>query len=69
MNEFTISNKSQTDWEPIDAMEDKNIDLSDIPELTREIFARTVVSRGLNDTSNNAQLIIRTPAPGCFDLV
>jgi len=59
MNKSTISNKSQTDWERLDAMEDGNIDLSDIPELTPEMFAKAVIKRGLKDKENKAQVTIR----------
>ncbi len=47
MSKSTISNKSQTDWERLAAMGDDDIDLSDIPELTPEMFAKAVVKRGL----------------------
>jgi uncharacterized protein (DUF4415 family) len=59
MNESTISNKSQTDWERLDAMEDENIDLSDIPELTPEMFAKAVIKYGLKEKANKAELTIR----------
>ena len=59
MNKSTISNKSQTDWERRDAMLDADIDLSDIPELTPEMFAKAVVKRGLKDKENKAQVTIR----------
>ncbi|MCS6994240.1 MAG: BrnA antitoxin family protein [Anaerolineales bacterium] len=59
MSKSTISNKSQTDWERLEAMDDENIDLSDIPELTPEMFAKAVVKRGLKVKKNKAQLTIR----------
>jgi len=59
MNKSTISNKSQTDWERLAAMGDDDIDLSDIPELTPEMFAKSVVKRGLKEKENKAQLTIR----------
>jgi uncharacterized protein (DUF4415 family) len=59
MNKSTSSNKSQTDWERLETMEDENIDLSDIPELTPEMFAKAVVKRGLKSKENKAQLTIR----------
>jgi uncharacterized protein (DUF4415 family) len=40
-------------------MEDQDIDLSDIPELTPEMFAKAVVKRGLKDKENKTQLTIR----------
>jgi uncharacterized protein (DUF4415 family) len=45
-NEFT-SSKSQTDWQRLDAMTDEEIDFSDCPEITPEMFAKAVVRRGL----------------------
>ncbi|GBF81077.1 hypothetical protein AsFPU1_2486 [Aphanothece sacrum FPU1] len=38
-NEPTSSN-SQTDWQRLDAMSDEDIDLSDCPEITPEMFAK-----------------------------
>ena len=43
-NEFT-SSKSQTDWERLDAITDEDIDFSDCPEITPEMFAKAVVRR------------------------
>jgi len=59
MSKSTISKKSQTDWERLETMEDQDIDVSDIPELTPEMFAKTVVKRGLKDKENKTQLTIR----------
>jgi uncharacterized protein (DUF4415 family) len=59
MSKSTISNKSQTDWERLEAMQDPDIDLSDIPELTPEMFAKAVVKRGLKDKEKKTQLTIR----------
>jgi len=53
-NEFT-SSKSQTDWERLDAMSDRDIDLSDRPEITPEMFAKAVVRRGLPNPKTKAQ--------------
>ena len=53
-NEFT-SSKSQTDWERLDAMSDRDIDLSDCPEITPEMFAKAVVRRGLPNPKTKAQ--------------
>ena len=59
MSKSTISNKSQTDRERLDTMSDEDIDLSDIPELTPEMFAKAVVKRGLKDQENKTLLTIR----------
>ncbi|GAL91203.1 MAG: hypothetical protein DWQ51_22285 [Microcystis wesenbergii TW10] len=45
-NEPTLSN-SQTDWQRLDAMSDEDIDLSDCPEITPEMFGRAVVRRSV----------------------
>lgn len=59
MSKSTISNKSLTDWERLDVMGDDGIDLSEIPELTPEMFAKAVVRRGLKSKENKAQVTIR----------
>lgn len=41
------SNASQTDFARLDAMRDQDIDLSDVPEITPEMFAKAIVRRGL----------------------
>jgi uncharacterized protein (DUF4415 family) len=38
--------KSQTDSARVDALRDEDIDLSDVPEVTPEMWARAVVKRG-----------------------
>ena len=40
MNKKYTSKDSQTDWKRITTMQDKDIDLSDIPEVTEEQMAR-----------------------------
>jgi uncharacterized protein (DUF4415 family) len=40
-------------------MSDQDIDLSDIPEITPEMFAKAVIRRGLKNKENKAQLTIR----------
>ena len=40
-------------------MEDEDINLSDIPELTPEMFAKAVIKRGLKDKENKAQVTLR----------
>jgi uncharacterized protein (DUF4415 family) len=59
MNKPSTSNKSQTDWERLESLDDEDIDLSDVPELTSEMFAKAVVKRGLKGKENKAQLTIR----------
>ncbi len=46
MSESSSSKISQTNWERIDVMEDKDIDLSDIPEVTEAQMERAVLRVG-----------------------
>ncbi len=59
MKNSLISNKSLTDWGRLDALEDEDIDLSDAPEITPEMFARAVVRRGLKPVTKKAQITLR----------
>ena len=47
MNKAFTSEESLTDWKRLDALQDEDIDLSDAPEITPEMFAKAVVRRGL----------------------
>lgn len=47
MKKESISNASQTDFARLDATLDQDIDLSDVPEITPEMFAKAIVRRGL----------------------
>ncbi len=47
MKKNATSKKSGTDFKRLDAMTDKDIDLSEIPEITPEMFAKGIVRRGL----------------------
>jgi len=51
--------KSQTDWKRLDSMTNDDIDTSDIPAVTPEMFAKAVVKRGLKAKTSKAQLTIR----------
>jgi len=59
MKKLPTSDKSQTDWARLDAMTDKDIDLSDSPEITPEMFARAVVRRGLKPAPKKEQITLR----------
>jgi len=59
MNKPDISTKSLTDWDALDAMSDEEIDFSDIPEITPELFARAVVKRGLQEPPAKQQVTLR----------
>jgi uncharacterized protein (DUF4415 family) len=49
----------QTDWKRIDAMTDDDIDFSDIPEVTPEMFARAVLRRNFKPIPRKKQLTLR----------
>jgi len=59
MKKSGISRKSRTDWKRVRALTDNQIDFSDMPELTPEMFARAVIRRGLKLVPRKAQLTIR----------
>lgn len=59
MSNEPISKNSQTDWQRIDTMDDKDIDFSDCPEVTPEQFAKAVVRRGLPSAKNKKQVTLR----------
>lgn len=58
MKKNNTSKKSSTDLKRLDAMTDADIDFSDIPEVTPEMFARGVVRRGLQPITKR-QLTLR----------
>ncbi|MFN5514257.1 MAG: BrnA antitoxin family protein [Cyanobacteriota bacterium] len=58
MNKKLTSTNSQTDWERLDAMEDDNIDLSDCPEITPEMFAKAVVQKSLPTKIRTTQVTL-----------
>ena len=59
MKNELILNNSATDWERVDAMRDEDIDLSDSPELTPEMFAKAIVRRGLKARPKKVQFTLR----------
>jgi uncharacterized protein (DUF4415 family) len=59
MRKKSTSRKSETDWKRINAMKDEDIDFSDIPEITPEMFARAVVRRNFKPIPRKKQLTLR----------
>lgn len=55
MNKQNTSRKSETDWERLRNMKDEDIDLSDSPEATPEMFARAVVRKNFKPVLLNSQ--------------
>lgn len=62
MNRNSTSKESLTDWQRFDALQDEDIDLSDVPEITPEMFAKAVVRRGLKSPPGKQQITIRLDA-------
>ena len=59
MKNEIITSELRTDWERLDSMTDKDIDLSDIPEITPEMFAKSVVRDGLKTPLRKTQLTLK----------
>jgi uncharacterized protein (DUF4415 family) len=62
MSKKPTSTVSKTDWKRVDALRDEDIDLSDIPEMTPEMFARAVARRGLKPIPRKQQVTLRLDA-------
>jgi uncharacterized protein (DUF4415 family) len=59
MKKKLTSNTSQTDWARLDATQDTEIDFSDAPEITPEMFAKAVVKHGLKPGPTKKLLTLR----------
>jgi uncharacterized protein (DUF4415 family) len=59
MKKNSSSKKSETDLNRIDAMKEEDIDFSDNPEATPEMFARAVVRRNFKVIARKKQLTLR----------
>ena len=59
MKKKNISRKSQTDLDRVDKIKDNDIDLSDNPEITPEMFAKSIVRKGLKPIKRKAQITLR----------
>jgi uncharacterized protein (DUF4415 family) len=55
----STSKASRTDWQRIDALRDEDIDLSESPEITPEMFARAIVRKGLKPVPAKRQVTLR----------
>ena len=51
--------RSKTDWKKIDAMDDTDIDLSELPEVSPEKFAKAIVRKGLKPVVSKTQITLR----------
>ncbi len=59
MKKKHIPHKSQTDWDHVDKLRDKDIDFSDTPEVTPEMFAKAVLRKGLKPVTRKTQVTLR----------
>ncbi len=59
MKQKNISRKSQTDWERVDKLQDNQIDFSENPEVTPEIFAKAILRKGLKPVVKKSQVTLR----------
>ena len=59
MKKQNTSIKSETDWARIDAMTDEDIDFSDIPETTPEMWAKGVLRKNFKPVQRKSQLTLR----------
>jgi len=48
-----------TNWKKVDLTKNKDIDLSDLPEVSMEKFAKAVVRKGLKPVAKKTQITIR----------
>ncbi len=55
MNEENSTKQSQTNWAKIDAMTDEDIDFTDCPEITDEMWATGVLRKGSNPIPTKSQ--------------
>lgn len=66
MSKSNISKNSQTtnqtDWKRIDALRDEDIDVSEHPEMTAEMFAKAIARKGLQPLPRKHQLTLRLDA-------
>jgi uncharacterized protein (DUF4415 family) len=59
MKKKATSKKSGSDWQRLSSMAYVDVDTSEIPEISPDQFARTVVRRGLKPSTAKVQLTIR----------
>lgn len=59
MKQKHSSIKSATDWKRVRAMKDSDINLTDVPEVTPDMFARAIVRRGFTPRPRKVQLTVR----------
>ena len=59
MNKKCISRNSQTDWDKLDKMTDEDIDFSDVPKISPEMFGKAIARKGLQPFERKSQVTLR----------
>jgi uncharacterized protein (DUF4415 family) len=59
MSKLSSSKASRTDLQRLRALRDSDIDLSENPEVTPEMFAKAIVRRGLTSPPSKEQVTLR----------
>ncbi len=59
MKKKNFSPKSRTDLDRVDKIQDNEIDSSDNPEVTPEMFAKSIVRKGLKPIKQKTQVTLR----------
>lgn len=55
MNKKSTSTQFGTDWERLKNMKDEDIDFSDIPKITSDMFKTAIVRKGSKTSAANSQ--------------
>ena len=59
MKKKHISQESRTDWNRVDKLRVEDMDFSDNPEVTPEMFAKAVLRKGLKPVVRKNQVTLR----------
>lgn len=62
MKKEVTMQQSQTDWKAVETMQDKDINLSDLPEVSPEKFSQAIVRKGLKPVQKKSQITLRIDA-------
>lgn len=54
--------KNETDWDRVDSLRDEEIDTSEHPEMTPEMFAKAIARKGLKRIPRKQQITLRIDA-------
>ena len=68
MNKKCTSRNSRTDWERLDNMSDEDIEFSDVPEISPEMFGKAIARKGLKPLERKSQIIAGV-TPEILDVV